>query len=100
VVCSNAVYEQRMTEALASEPLRDVGAVAFGDLFLEDIRAYREGRLATVAKQACFPLWHRDTAALARENAGPIFQARMAIEVGELVERDGFVFSDITTATQ
>src|SRR4029079_4009602 len=43
--CTNEVYEERMGHALASPPLRDVQEVAFGDLFLEDVRAYREERL-------------------------------------------------------
>ncbi|HEY2656872.1 MAG TPA: hypothetical protein VGI55_13855 [Solirubrobacteraceae bacterium] len=67
VGCTNEVYEQRMADALASEPLRSVEAVAFGDLFLEDIRSYREDRLAPVGKIGCFPLWHRDTTSLARD---------------------------------
>lgn len=66
-VCSNDVYDQRMAQALAEAPLRDTEAVAFGDLFLADIRAYRVQRLATVGKRAVFPLWGRDTAALAGE---------------------------------
>ncbi|HEU0316807.1 MAG TPA: ATP-binding protein, partial [Solirubrobacteraceae bacterium] len=45
VGATNDVYEQRMAEAFASEPLRGISAVAFGDLFLADIRAYREARL-------------------------------------------------------
>jgi hypothetical protein len=71
VACPNEVYEQRMAAALGSEPLRDVDAVAFGDLFLEDIRTYREDRLAIAAKRGCFPLWRRDTADLARELSPP-----------------------------
>ncbi len=65
--CPNEVYEERMAEALASPPLASLEAVAFGDLFLEDVRAYREERLAAAGKRAVFPLWHADTCALARE---------------------------------
>lgn len=65
--CTDAVYEQRMARALAAPPLAGVPAVAFGDLFLEDVRAYREERLARVGKRALFPLWGRDTHVLARE---------------------------------
>ncbi|HEY1688815.1 MAG TPA: ATP-binding protein [Solirubrobacteraceae bacterium] len=64
--CVNEVYERRMAEAFAREPLRSVERVAFGDLFLEDIRAYREERLIAADRQALFPLWQRDTAELAR----------------------------------
>ena len=60
--CADDVYEARMAQALASAAVRDVEEVAFGDLFLADIRAYRERQLA----RARFPLWHRDTRALAR----------------------------------
>lgn len=65
--CSNEIYEERMTAVLAG--IRDAGIrrVAFGDLFLEDIRAYRESRLAAFEMEAMFPLWGRDTAALARD---------------------------------
>jgi diphthamide synthase (EF-2-diphthine--ammonia ligase) len=130
--------------------LSGVEAVAFGDLFLEDVRAYREGRLAAGGKRGLFPLWGRDTTALAEEfldagfeatlvcvdprvldpafagrtfderllaelppgvdpcsengefhtfvSAGPIFAQPIACEPGEIVERDGFVFCDLTPA--
>jgi diphthamide synthase (EF-2-diphthine--ammonia ligase) len=117
---------------------------------LEDVRAYREGRLAAAGKRGLFPLWGRDTAALAREFldagfeatlvcvdprvldasfagrryderllaelppgvdpcgengefhtfviGGPIFASPIACERGEIVERDGFVFCDLTVA--
>ncbi|MBS1678556.1 MAG: adenine nucleotide alpha hydrolase [Actinobacteria bacterium] len=63
--CVNEVYEERMAAALDSPPLAAVEEFAFADLFLEDIRAYREERLAAVGRRATFPLWGRDTAALA-----------------------------------
>jgi uncharacterized protein (TIGR00290 family) len=145
--CVNEIYEERMARAFDAAPLRDVDGVAFGDLFLEDVRAYREERLARVGKRALFPLWARDTAELAREfvdagfegvvacvdprrldpsfagraydvsflgdlpddvdpcgengefhtfvHAGPVFSEPVALEVGEVVERDGFVFCDL-----
>jgi uncharacterized protein (TIGR00290 family) len=64
--CVNEVYAARMEAAFRSPPLAELDAVASGDLFLEDVRAYREERLAIVGKSALFPLWGRDTAALAR----------------------------------
>jgi|SRR5579884_3538730 len=73
--CSNDLYERRMAQALSSAPLADAEAVAFGDLFLEDIRAYREERLARVGKRAVFPLWRRDTARLGREFIAAGFEA-------------------------
>jgi len=145
--CVNEVYEQRMAAALAAPPLAEAQAIAFADLYLEEIRAYREERLTGAGREALFPLWGRDTAALARtfieagfeatlvcvdpsqidpsfagrafdeqllvdlppgadpcgENgefhtfvhAGPIFEAPIAVDVGETVVRDGFVFTDL-----
>lgn len=65
--CPNAQYEAAVGEALAEAKRRDIDAVAFGDLFLADIRAYRERLIAGVGMEALFPLWGRDTHALARE---------------------------------
>ena len=59
----------------APPPISDVHAVASGDLFLEDVRAYREERLARVGKSALFPLWGRDTAALAHSFIEDGFEA-------------------------
>jgi uncharacterized protein (TIGR00290 family) len=73
--CSNAAYDARMAEAFASAPLSGVGVVAFGDLFLEDVRAYREARLAAGGKRGLFPLWGRDTGELAREFIAAGFEA-------------------------
>jgi uncharacterized protein (TIGR00290 family) len=148
--CVNEVYDTRMAEAFAAAPLSGVEVVAFGDLFLEDVRAYREGRLAAAGKRGLFPLWGHDTADLAREflddgfeatlvcvdpraldaafcgrryderllaelppgvdpcgengefhtfvSAGPIFAEPVACKPGEIVEREGFVFCDLTPA--
>jgi uncharacterized protein (TIGR00290 family) len=65
--CSNAQYEALMAGAF--ERLKDEGVthIVFGDLFLEDIRAYRERQLAAAGMHGVFPLWRRPTAALARE---------------------------------
>jgi len=145
--CVNAVYEERMARALASPPLDRVPTIAFADLFLEDVRAYREERLATAGRTALFPLWSRDTAELARQfvdagfeatlvcvdpsqldpsfvgrrfdealladlpagvdpcgengefhtfvHAGPIFDAPIEVELGEVVIRSGFAFQDL-----
>jgi uncharacterized protein (TIGR00290 family) len=64
---ANQAYEERMGAALAGLREGGVRTVAFGDLFLEDIRRYRETMLAGAGMAATFPLWGRDTAALARE---------------------------------
>jgi uncharacterized protein (TIGR00290 family) len=144
--CPNPVYEQRMAEACQRAISEKIDAVAFGDLFLEDVRAYRERQLATTGLEPLFPLWQIPTDALAREMiagglrariscvdtkqldasfagrefdedflrdlpasadpcgergefhtcvyAGPMFQAPLAIETGEIVDREGFVFAD------
>jgi uncharacterized protein (TIGR00290 family) len=148
--CVNETYERRMAEAFARPPLDQVGTVAFADLFLADIRAYREERLATAGRRGLFPLWGRDTAVLAREfidagfeatlvcvdptqldpafvgrsfdealladlptgvdpcgengefhtfvHAGPIFEAPVAVKLGEAVMREGFAFQDLLMA--
>ena len=148
--CVNEVYEARMAEAFACAPLSRVNEFAFGDLFLDDVRAYREARLAAAGKQGLFPLWARDTRELAREfiaagfeaiivcldpgavdpsfagrsyneqllaelpasvdpcgengefhtfvHAGPLFVEPIACKTGEIVEREGFVFCDLTPA--
>lgn len=145
--CSNAVYEQRMAEATAQMTAQGVTHVVFGDLFLQDIRTYRETQLAKADMQGVFPLWGRDTRALAGEmidsglvayivcldpkrldrrfagrrfdrallaelppdvdpcgengefhtvvSAGPMFNMPIPITLGETVERDGFVFTDV-----
>jgi uncharacterized protein (TIGR00290 family) len=148
--CPNDVYEREMARVLGEiEPL-GVSTVVFGDLFLEDIRRYRETRLADVGMSGLFPLWGRETAALAREMiaagiratltcvdprkldrsfagrafdgplldalpegvdpcgengefhtfawASPSFRRPVPVEVGEVVDRDGFVFADLLPA--
>jgi uncharacterized protein (TIGR00290 family) len=148
--CVNETYEQRMAAAMAAPPLAEAETIAFADLYLEDIRAYREERLTGAGREALFPLWGRDTTALAHtfieagfeatlvcvdpsqidasfagrafdealladlpasadpcgENgefhtfvhAGPIFDTPIAVEVGETVTREGFVFTDLLPA--
>ena len=65
--CPNDMYEAAMARTLASLVADGVEAVAFGDLFLEDVRRYREERMAGTGLVPLFPLWGRPTAALARE---------------------------------
>ena len=145
--CPNAIYEERMTAAIEVAVADRVDRMIFGDLFLDDIRAYREQALAGSGITAVFPLWHRPTDVLAREMldsgiravltcvdpaqlapefAGrafdarllaelpsgvdpcgergefhtfvwdaPVFRTPIDIEVGDVVERDGFVFCDV-----
>jgi uncharacterized protein (TIGR00290 family) len=65
--CPNDVYEQRMATTLAAARTAGVTHVIFGDLFLEDVRAYREQKLAGSGITPLFPLWGRPTDALARD---------------------------------
>jgi len=145
--CTNEEYEAAMRRAMEQAQARGIRHVLFGDLYLEDIRAYRETNLARVGMSAAFPLWGRDTRTLAAEMvdsgleailtcvdpkalpasfagrrfdrnllrelpasvdpcgengefhtcvvAGPMLSAPLAVTVGEVVERDGFVFADV-----
>ena len=145
--CPNETYEREMRRVLASALAEGVHHIAFGDLFLTEVRAYREDRLRPLGVHAVFPLWGRGTAGLAREmigsgvrarvccldprhlplsfagreldldflaelpdgvdpcgengefhtfvTDGPGFRAPVRVRVGETVERDGFVFTDL-----
>ena len=66
--CSNEQYEARVDAELRRAAAEGVTHVAFGDLFLEDVRAYREGQLEGTGLEPLFPIWHwpGGTAALAR----------------------------------
>jgi uncharacterized protein (TIGR00290 family) len=65
--CSNEEYEHRMAAAVRDARGDGVTRMVFGDLFLTDVRAYREQALAGTGLEPVFPLWGRDTAKLARE---------------------------------
>ncbi len=148
--CPNEIYEREMGKAVAQARLDDVTHIIFGDLFLQDIRDYRERQLAGSGITPVFPLWLRPTMALARDmiegglaahivvvdcrkltadfagrrfdaalladlppgvdpcgengefhsfvSAGPMFTRRLAVTVGARMERDGFVYADLTAA--
>jgi uncharacterized protein (TIGR00290 family) len=145
--CSNAEYERAMDGVCARAIDEGVEAVAFGDLFLEDVRQYREERMKKAGLAPIFPLWKLDTRQLVQEMwasglrsrivcldpkklsasfagrdidlelirtlpddidrcgengefhtfvyDGPMFARSIAIESGETVTRDGFVFADL-----
>jgi len=65
--CTNEVYEQAMGEAMGRARAEGVLHVVFGDLFLEDIRSYREKQLGACGMTPVFPLWRRNTRQLAGE---------------------------------
>lgn len=146
--CPNEVYEAAMLTAMNEAKEQGITHVLFGDLYLADIRSYREANLAKVGMSAAFPLWGRDTRELAGEMvdsglravltcvdprrlpasfagriydhallrdlpadvdpcgengefhtcvvAGPMLSAPLDVTVGEVVERDGFVFADVS----
>ncbi len=65
--CPNEVYEQKMRDVLWAWKARGVSHIVFGDLFLEDIRKYREEKLSQIDLKPVFPLWEENTRNLARE---------------------------------
>jgi uncharacterized protein (TIGR00290 family) len=100
--CVNPVYEARMQEALLSQKTASVRQVAFGDIFLQDLREYRERNLAQVGMTAVFPIWRRDTRELARDFCEKGFRAiAVCIDVKKLGrefagrELDESFFSDL-----
>jgi len=149
--CPNETYEQAMSEAMARARANGVRHIIFGDLFLEDVRAYREKQLAACGMAPVFPLWGMNTRRLVEEmiagglsahltcvdprkldrtfagrcfdsdllgalpphvdpcgengefhtfaSAGPMFQRPIPVALGEIVERDGFVFADLLPQT-
>ncbi len=73
--CPMPVYDTLMAEAVRRLQAEGVSAIAFGDLFLADLRAYREERLASVGMAALFPLWGQETAHLAHRFLAQGFRA-------------------------
>jgi diphthamide synthase (EF-2-diphthine--ammonia ligase) len=69
--CSNAVYEDLMGAICGRAAGEQITEIAFGDLFLRDIRAYREQQLQGTGIAPCFPVWELPTRALAMEMIGP-----------------------------
>ena len=65
--CTHEIYRSSMIAALTSPRLVGIETHAFADLFLEDVRAYREANLAELGKHAVFPVWGRDTGSFARD---------------------------------
>jgi uncharacterized protein (TIGR00290 family) len=76
--CPNTVYESRMAEAVLRHRERGILHMGFGDIFLRDLRAYREANLARVGMSALFPLWDVDTRELAAGFLADGFRARTA----------------------
>jgi len=73
--CINSIYEARMESALRIFYDQGVRKVAFGDIFLEDLRSYREKNLSRIGMAALFPIWKRDTRELIRSFHAQRFRA-------------------------
>lgn len=74
---TNDEYTRKMSERMLHYKAQGVEVVAFGDIFLEDLRAWREGNLAEIGMRAIFPLWKSDTRALVEEFVGLGFASRI-----------------------
>jgi uncharacterized protein (TIGR00290 family) len=77
--CPNEIYEREMAAAMSAAKKRGVAHIVFGDLFLEDVRAYREKSLAGTGIVPVFPLWGRATNTLAREMIAAGTEAHLAV---------------------
>lgn len=82
--CTNEVYEQIMGNVLAKFRAQGVQTIAFGDLFLEDLRAWREKNLAQVGMKGLFPIWMRDTTVLSRQVIAMGFKAYLTCVEGKV----------------
>lgn len=82
--CTNEIYEQIMGERMAAYKARGIETVGFGDLFLEDLREWREKNLAKAEMRGIFPLWKRDTAKLARDVIAMGFRAYLSCVEGKV----------------
>jgi uncharacterized protein (TIGR00290 family) len=85
--CANPIYEARMEAALREHFAKGVRRVAFGDIFLEDLRAYREINLARMGMTGIFPIWKRDTRELVREFRAKGFRAIAVCVDGKALDR-------------
>src|SRR5271168_1783885 len=85
--CVNPIYEARMEEALRIHFEKGVRKVAFGDIFLEDLRAYREKNLARIGMTGLFPIWKRDTRELIRQFHSLKFRSIAVCVDGKVLDR-------------
>ena len=76
--CTNDEYEARMANACRRAVDDGFGTIAFGDLYLQDVRAYRERQLAGSGLTPVFPLWELPTSALARDMIDGGLRARLS----------------------
>jgi len=85
--CPNEVYERAMASAVRRAVEQGITHIAFGDLFLEDVRRYREERLAGTGLTPIFPLFGSDTAILAREMVDAGLGARLTCINPKVLDR-------------
>lgn len=76
-LCSDTIYEEKMAACLTAWKNKGVRHVIFGDLFLEDLRKYREEKLSLLGMHGVFPLWKQETRRLARQMIRKGFRARL-----------------------
>jgi uncharacterized protein (TIGR00290 family) len=76
--CSNEIYEMRMRATLTQFKVQGITRIAFGDLFLEDVKKYRDDLLAQIGMTGIYPIWMRDTEELVRTFIGLGFKALLA----------------------
>ncbi len=86
--CTNAIYENRMQSVMEKYKEQGVTTVAFGDLFLEDIRSYREKNLKRIGMEAIFPLWKKNTTELAQEFIRLGFRAIITCVDTQVLDRE------------
>jgi uncharacterized protein (TIGR00290 family) len=77
--CPNEIYERAMAAAMGDAKARGVTHIIFGDLYLEDVRAYRERNLAATGIAPVFPLWQKPTGRLARDMIEAGVEAHLAV---------------------
>ena len=85
---SNAEYETELIKSLKHYADRGISSVVFGDIFLEDVRRYREELLAKVNLQAVFPLWKKDTQELAKDFIDYGFKAVITVVDSSLLGKE------------
>jgi len=86
--CTNEVYEAIMGKAMLEYIEQGVNAVVFGDIFLEDLREYRENKLALAGMNAIFPIWKRDTVKLVNEFINIGFKGKICCVVAKSLPKE------------
>ncbi|WP_458185896.1 Dph6-related ATP pyrophosphatase [Haladaptatus sp. NG-WS-4] len=94
--CSNEEYESRMATVMADYASSGIDRIAFADLYLEDVRSYREKRLAETEIEGVWPLWERDTADQIRSFLDAGFRATVVAVDGSTLDTS-FAGRDLDT---